>query len=85
MSQSYGQMLALFTAIEASRKHNGSDSSSSLDSKSVKRGHRELKGLACSINYDWKGGHSSRGKSKGRGSIVINEAYNYFLECERAE
>lgn len=64
-------MLNLFTAIEASRKQNGSASSSSLFSKSVNRGNCELKRLACSISYDVKGGNSSGGKGKGRGNIGI--------------
>lgn len=63
------QMLALFTAIEASRKQIGSASSSSLFSKSVNRGKCESNRLACSIKYDMKGGNSSRGIGKGRGNI----------------
>jgi hypothetical protein len=62
-------MLAVFTAIEITREENGLTSSSSLVSKSVNRGNRELKRLAFSINYDLKGGHSSRGEGKGRGTI----------------
>jgi hypothetical protein len=58
---------ALFTAIEARRHQNGLADSPSSISKLGNRGQRELKRLACSINYDLKRGHSSRGKGKGRG------------------
>lgn len=59
-------LMALFTTIEASRHQNGAASSPSSLSKLANRGRRELKRLACSINYDLKGGQ--RGKGKGRGS-----------------
>lgn len=61
------EVKALFTAIEASRHQNGLADSPSSISKLGNRGQRELKRLACSINYDLKRGHSSRGKGKGRG------------------
>jgi hypothetical protein len=35
----------------------------------VNKGNRELKILSCSINYDSKGGSSSRGRVKGRAVI----------------
>lgn len=44
------------------------------NSKLVDRGNRELKRLACSISYDPKGVTSSRGRGKGRGFLVLNEA-----------
>jgi hypothetical protein len=38
-----------------------------LSVKSADRGNCELKRLACSVNYDIKGGHSNRVKGKGMG------------------
>jgi hypothetical protein len=43
------ELMALFTAIEASRHQNDPASSPSSLSKLVNRGHHELKRLACSI------------------------------------
>lgn len=68
------KMMALFTAIEASRQHIVLTSSPSSLSQSLNRGHRELKRLACSINYDHKGGHSSKGKKRGGVQLVLNES-----------
>jgi hypothetical protein len=62
--------MAILTAIEASRSQKGSTSNSKL----LDRGTRELKRLACSINYDSKGGSSGCGRVKGRGFSVLNEA-----------
>jgi len=64
------QFMAILTAIEASRSQKGSTSNSKL----LDRGTRELKRLACSINYDSKGGSSGCGRVKGRGFSVLNEA-----------
>jgi hypothetical protein len=61
------ELLALLTAIEASRNQYSLASSTSSLSKSMNKMHRELKMLACSINYDLKGGKPNRGKGKGRG------------------
>lgn len=36
--------------------------------KPADKGNLELNTLACLINYDIKGGHSNKGKGKGRGS-----------------
>jgi hypothetical protein len=41
---------------------------------SVNRGHFELERLACSINYDLKGGHSSIGKARKGVQLVLYEA-----------
>lgn len=41
------------------------------NSKSANRGIRELKRSSCSINYDSKGGSSSRSRVKGRGLLVV--------------
>jgi hypothetical protein len=59
------ELMALFISIEASR-HQTVRLILLTISKSTNRGHHELKRLARSINYDLKGGHSSRGKGKGR-------------------
>jgi len=67
-------MMALFTAIEASRQHIVLTSSPRSLSQTLNRGHRELNRIACSINYDNKGGHSSRGKKKGGVQLVLNES-----------
>jgi len=48
-------------------------------SKSANRGQRELKRFACSINYDLKGFHSSRGKGKGRGSSCLSRSVRFCL------
>jgi len=45
--------------------------SSSSFSKLENKRFRELKRLACFINYDLKGGQSSRGKGKGRGPTTL--------------
>jgi hypothetical protein len=68
------KMMALFTAIEASRQHIVLTSSPRSLSQTLNRGHRELNRIACSINYDNKGGHSSRGKKKGGVQLVLNES-----------
>jgi hypothetical protein len=62
--------MAILTAIEASRSHQGSASSSKLGNK----GSRELRRLECSINYDSKGESSSHGKGKARGLSALYEA-----------
>jgi hypothetical protein len=61
---------ALFTAIEASHYE---DKLASI-SKPTNKGKRELKRLACSFNYDFKGGSSNRGRVKGKGFSVLYEA-----------
>lgn len=75
-----GELMALFTTIEACRHQRELAS----NSKSVNRGKRELKRLVSSIYYDSRGGSSSRGRANGRAVSVIYEAY-YFLECEGVE
>jgi hypothetical protein len=57
-------LLALHSAIEASKTQNGPASPSSPISKSWNIRYRELKRLACFVNYDSKGGQSSRGKTR---------------------
>lgn len=57
--------MALLTTIETSRNRNGPDGPTSPLPKLENKRHHELKRLACSINYDLKGGQSSRGKGKG--------------------
>jgi len=49
-------------------------STSGSSTKTNTKGKRELKRLACSINYDAKGGHSHRDKGKVKGIRLINEA-----------
>jgi hypothetical protein len=56
------QLLALFTAIEASNSEQVSASCSSAGQK----GNRELRSLVCSINYDAYNGSASYGRVKGR-------------------
>lgn len=68
--EAYEHFMPLLTTIEAGRHQKDLVSKSKL----VNKGNRELKLLACTINYDPKGGSSSCGKGKGRGSSVINEA-----------
>jgi hypothetical protein len=60
--------MALFSAIEASRRQNFVGAESELSFKPRIKGNHELKRLDCSVNYDKKEGHSNRGKGKGRGS-----------------
>jgi hypothetical protein len=55
------ELMALFIAIEASRDQYGLASPSSSLSKFTNRRQHELKRLACSVNYDLKGGQSSGG------------------------
>jgi hypothetical protein len=64
------QFMALLTAIELGHCHKDLASSS----KFVNKGNKEIKRLACSMNYDSKCGSSSHGKGKGRGFSIINEA-----------
>lgn len=59
------KMMELFNGIEAQRfsdrmRHNNNSSAMG------NRGHREVKRLECSVNYDGKGGQSSRLTRKGR-------------------
>lgn len=49
------ELMALFTAIEASRYQKDLAS----NSEPVNRGIKKLKRLSCFINYDFKGGSSS--------------------------
>lgn len=63
-----GQLLALFTAIEA----RNSEQASASCSNSGFKGNRELRNLVCSINYDVYSGSASRG-------IVKARAANAFL------
>lgn len=64
------ELMALLTVIKASL--------SRMDSASISewanRDNKELKRLDCSSNYDTKGRSSSRGRGKGRGFSVLNEA-----------
>jgi hypothetical protein len=53
--------MALFSATEASRDQKGLASPSFI-AKLVNRRHRKLRRLVCSVNYDLKGGQSTRGK-----------------------
>lgn len=64
------QMWALFTAIEANRNMRSMASTSELSAKFDTKGKRELRRLACSINYVVKGGPSNRDKGKGKGGSV---------------
>lgn len=61
------QMLALFSAIEASRNHTFAGYVSGVCFKAGTKGNQELKRLDSSVNYDNRG-QSNRGKGKGRGS-----------------
>lgn len=63
------QMLALFSAIEASRHQNGLVSVPDVCFRTTNKGNQELKRLVCSVNYDINGGQSNKGRGKGRGSI----------------
>jgi hypothetical protein len=65
-------LMALLTTIESGQFQGDQASPSGPLSKSANRGQRELKRFACSINYDLKGFHSSRGKGKGRGSSCLS-------------
>lgn len=65
-------LMVLLSAIESGQFHGNRASPSSSFSKSANRGQQELKRLACSINSDLKGCHSSRGKGKGRGSSCLS-------------
>jgi hypothetical protein len=62
--------MALFTAIEASCCQEELAS----NSKPANIGKRELRRLSCSINFDFKGGSSSRDRVKRRGVSVLYEA-----------
>jgi hypothetical protein len=53
---------------EARRNQNDLVRSPNSLSKSMNRGNPELKIFSCSINYDLKGGYSSRGRGKMSGS-----------------
>jgi hypothetical protein len=68
------QMWALFVAIEANWNTGSMASTSELSAKFDIKGKRELRRLACSINYEVKGGPSNRDKEKGRGICLITEA-----------
>jgi hypothetical protein len=61
------QLLALLTFLEG--EHHKDTVATNLRSGAKSR--REVKNLESSVNYDGKGASSSRGKRKGRGSIVI--------------
>lgn len=63
------QMLALFSAIEASRHQNRLVSVPDVCFRTTNKGNQELKRLVCSVNYDINGGQSNKGRGKGRGSI----------------
>jgi hypothetical protein len=59
------KMMELFNGIEAQRfsdRVRQNNNSSTMGN----RGHREVKRLECSVNYDGKGGQSSRLTRKGR-------------------
>jgi hypothetical protein len=76
------ELMALFNAIEATRNQNGLASSPCSLSKIVNRGHHELKRLACSLNYDLKGRHYSRGEGKGDGSNLFFMKLTIFFLVE---
>jgi hypothetical protein len=61
------KLMALFTAIEASRPQSWVGSVTDLSGKSGNEGNHELKRLVCSVNYDVKGVQSHRVTGKGRG------------------
>jgi hypothetical protein len=67
------RIMALFLAIETSRNQNGVVSSPKFGSKLENRGKRELKRLACSINFDLQ--VDTQTEEKGReGEWYVNEA-----------
>jgi hypothetical protein len=61
------QLLALLTFLEGEHRKDAMGS----NSRGGVKGRREVKNLESSVNYDGKGASSSRGKRKGRGSVVI--------------
>jgi len=79
------QMLALFSAIEASRNQAFAGYVSKVYFKPGTKGNRELQWLDCSINYDKKGGQSNRGKESGGDQIVHSETQDTLMECQLNE
>jgi hypothetical protein len=60
------KLMHLFNDIEAHRYSNRVGYDNNLSAKFLNRGQREVKRLECSVNYDGKGGQSSRLTRKGR-------------------
>ena len=76
------QLLALLTFLEEECRNNVNVANPGSGTE----GKREVRNLECLVNYDARGSSSSRGnRRKGRGTTVVYEANNYFLECERVE
>jgi hypothetical protein len=75
------QLLALLTFLEEECRNNVNVANLGSGTE----GKMEVRDLECSVNYDARGSSSSRGNRKGRGTAVVYEAKNYFLECERVE
>jgi hypothetical protein len=65
--------LALFEEIKATRDQKIAETMAMATAISGVKGHREIKLLDCSINYD-KGDQSNRRRGKGRGFSCLNEA-----------
>jgi hypothetical protein len=60
------KLMALFNAIEANRYHSGVGHVTDLSAKFWNQGQCEVKRLECLVNYDVKGGQSSRMARKRR-------------------
>jgi hypothetical protein len=60
------KLMALLNAIDANRYHSGMGPITDLSVKIENRGQHEVKRLECSMNYEVKGGQSSRLARKGR-------------------
>jgi hypothetical protein len=79
------KLMSLFNDIEAHHYYNGVGHENNLSTKFGNQGQHEVKRLECSVNYDGKGGQSSRLARKG-GLVIVNyEAQDNFLECARHE
>jgi hypothetical protein len=68
------KLLALFEEIEARRVQSLADSLAMVTTVSGVKGHRKIKRLDCSINYDKKGEQSNRRRGKSRSVSCVNEA-----------
>jgi hypothetical protein len=71
--------MVLFNDIEAHCYSNGVVTGNNLSAKFGNRGQREVKRLECSVNYDGKGGQSSRLARKGRGGKGCLLSQRLFL------
>jgi hypothetical protein len=58
------ELMALFTAIEASRKNKKGGNANKKGDKVGNRSNREIKGLKSTVNYDVKGSAIVRGKGR---------------------